>query len=278
MVVVLVLLVAAGFLALAERGGDSHRSRARGPRTDASIRPPRVVHGPHRSAVPILMYHVVSAPTPGAPYPELFTPAPTFARQMRALARRGYHGVTLAQVDAYWRHGVALPPRPVVVSFDDGYLSDYTHARPVLERLGWPGVLNLEWDNQKPGDLPALLVRRLIRAGWEVDSHTITHPDLTSVGDAQLRDEVARSRELIRRRFGVPADYFCYPSGRFDARVVTAVRRAGYRGATTTNPGLARPSQRFTLDRIRVEGTDGIRGLLAKLARPGGGPGVTPGA
>ena len=273
-----VLLVAAGLLVLAERGGDGHRSHAQRAATNASMDPPRVVHGPHRSAVPILMYHVVSAQTPGAPYPELFTPARTFARQMRALARRGYHGVTLAQVDAYWRHGVALPPRPVVVSFDDGYLSDYTHARPVLERLGWPGVLNLEVDNLRPGDLPALLVRRLIRVGWEVDSHTITHPDLTALGDAQLRDELVRSRELIRRRFGVPADFFCYPSGRFDARVVAAVRRAGYRGATTTNPGLARPSQRFTLDRIRVAGIDGTRGLLAKLAHPGGGSAVTPGA
>jgi peptidoglycan/xylan/chitin deacetylase (PgdA/CDA1 family) len=221
------------------------------------------------------MYHVISAPKPGAPYPELYTPAAVFAAQMRALARRGYHGVTLRAVDDYWRRGYALPRRPVVVSFDDGYLSDYTHARPVLRSLRWPGVLNLEVDNVRPGDLVAPQIHRLIRSGWEVDSHTVTHPDLRTLPDAQLRRELVDSRAFIRRRFGVPADYFCYPGGRFDARVLAAVRAAGYRAATTTQPGLAAPGMRFTLDRIRVEGADGVRGLLAKLTHPQSVPGST---
>jgi peptidoglycan/xylan/chitin deacetylase (PgdA/CDA1 family) len=229
---------------------------------------PRIVHGPHRAPVPILMYHVISSPQPGAPYPELYTPAAAFAAQMRALARRGYHGVTLHAVDLYWRRGYALPSKPIVVSFDDGYLSDYTHARPVLTRLRWPGVLNLEVNNVRPGDLLPQQVRALIRAGWEVDSHTVTHPDLTTLPDAQLRRELVDSRAFIRRHFKVSADYFCYPAGRFDARVVAAVRAAGYRAATTTQPGLAAPGMRFTLDRIRVDGADGVRGLLTKLAHP----------
>src|SRR3954452_24641087 len=154
---------------------------------------PQIVSGPHDGPVPILMYHVGSAPQPGAPYPDLYTPKPVFAAQMRALAKRGYHGVTLAQVDDYWRHGYALPSRPIVVSFDDGYLSHYTHARPVLKALGWPGVLNLEVNNVRPGDLTANQIRGLIAAGWEVDSHTITHPDLTTVSDSQLREELFAS-------------------------------------------------------------------------------------
>jgi peptidoglycan/xylan/chitin deacetylase (PgdA/CDA1 family) len=239
---------------------------------------PRIVRGPHHRPVPILMYHVVSAATPAAPYPELFTPARVFAAQVSALARRGYHGVTLAQVDAYWRDGFALPPKAIVLSFDDGYLSVYTHALPALRSRGWPAVLNLELNNLRRGDLSPLLVRRLIRAGWEVDSHTITHPDLTIVPDARLRDEVVRSRELIRRRFHVPANYFCYPSGRYDHRVVAAVKAAGYLGAMTADPGLASPRDRFTLERIRVNGSDGVTGLLVKLAHPGSAPAVTPGA
>jgi peptidoglycan/xylan/chitin deacetylase (PgdA/CDA1 family) len=227
--------------------------------------------------VPILMYHVISAPPTTAPYPELFTPATVFASQMSALARRGYHAVTLAQVDAYWRRAVALPRKPVVLSFDDGYHSDYTEALPVLRSHGWRGVLNLELNNVRPGDLIAAQVRRLIAAGWEVDSHTITHPDLRTVSDAQLVTEIAGSRKLLRKRFHVPAAYFCYPGGRFDARVVAAVRRAGYRGATTTQLGLAMPDERFTLSRIRVDGTDRVGGLMAKLAHPRSGSQVTPG-
>jgi peptidoglycan/xylan/chitin deacetylase (PgdA/CDA1 family) len=238
-------------------------------KTGAPAKPrPRIVSGPHRDPVPILMHHVVSAPLPGAPYPELYTPKPVFAAQMRALAKRGYHGVTLAQVDDYWRHGYALPSKPIVVSFDDGYLSHYTHARPVLSALGWPGVLNLEADNVRPGDLTARQIRGLIAAGWEVDSHTVTHPDLTTVSDSQLRQELVDSRAFIRRHFHVPANYFCYPAGRFDARVVAAVKAAGYRAATTTQPGLASPKSLLTLNRIRIDGQDGVSGLLTKLANP----------
>jgi peptidoglycan/xylan/chitin deacetylase (PgdA/CDA1 family) len=266
--VVAVLLTSGG-------GGDDRTGHAR-PASAARnpharpARParPRIVHGPHRDPVPILMYHVVSASTPGAPYPELYTPERIFAAQMRALARRGYHGVTLGQVDDYWRRGYALPHKPIVVSFDDGYLSHYTHARPVLQSLGWPGVLNLEVNNVRPGDLTTRQVRALIAARWEVNSHTITHPDLRTLTDARLRHELVASRAFIRGRFNVPANYFCYPAGQFDTRVVAAVKAAGYRLATTTQPGLAEPSARLTLNRIRVDGQDGVRGLIAKLANP----------
>jgi peptidoglycan/xylan/chitin deacetylase (PgdA/CDA1 family) len=251
-------------------GGHASRTRpsttSRHPQTPPAR--PRIVHGPHRDPVPILMYHVISAPQPGAPYPELYTPERVFAAQMRALARRGYRGVTLAQVDDYWRRGYALPRKPIVVSFDDGYLSHYTHARPVLHSLGWPGVLNLEVNNVRPGDLTTRQVKALIAAGWEIDSHTITHPDLRTLTDARLRHELVASRAFIRSRFGVPANYFCYPAGRFDARVVAAVKAAGYRLATTTQPGLAEPSARLTLNRIRVDGQDGVAGLISKLAHP----------
>jgi len=63
----------------------------------------------------------------------------------------------------------------------------------------------------------------------------------------------------------VPVDFFCYPSGRYDERVVEAVRRAGFFGATTTEYGLARPSEPFSLDRVRVNRTDGVAGFAAKL-------------
>ena len=80
---------------------------------------------------------------------------------MEALRRAGYHAITLRAAFAAWGHGGPLPRRPVVLSFDDGYLGDYTHARPVLRRLGWPGVLNLLLANVRPGNLTVRQVR-----GW----------------------------------------------------------------------------------------------------------------
>jgi peptidoglycan/xylan/chitin deacetylase (PgdA/CDA1 family) len=270
----LALLVGAALAAFLLLGGDTTTDTRPKPARRTAQAPaakprPRIVHGPHRDPVPILMYHVVSERQPGAPYPDLYTPERVFAAQMRALEGKGYHGVTLAQVDDYWTRGYALPRKPIVVSFDDGYLSHYTHARPVLKAIGWPGVLNLEVDNVRPGDLTARQVRALIADGWEVDSHTITHPDLRTLTDSELRRELVGSRAHLRRRFGVRADYFCYPAGHFDARVVAAVKAAGYRAATTTQPGLATPGSRFTLNRIRIDGQDGVDGLLTKLADPG---------
>jgi peptidoglycan/xylan/chitin deacetylase (PgdA/CDA1 family) len=226
----------------------------------------RVVSGPHDAPIPILMYHVVTAPPPGAAYPELWVPWPSFVQQMLALKRAGYHGITLGQAWDYWHKGIAVPPKPVVISFDDGYLSQYRTALPVLRAHHWPGVLNLELRNTEPvwGTRPGE-VRAMIRAGWEIDSHTLTHPDLTTLDATRLREEVAGSRAELRRRFGVPANFFCYPSGRFDDAVVAAVKQAGYLGATTTSYGLARPQDLYTLARVRVDGGAGARGLAAQL-------------
>jgi peptidoglycan/xylan/chitin deacetylase (PgdA/CDA1 family) len=212
------------------------------------------------------MYHVIAAPPAGAAYPDLFVRPSDFAGEMRWLARRGYHAVTLRQVYDYWRSRAALPARPVVISFDDGTLGQQAKAGPVLRRLHWPGVLNLKVRAlSSPYAMPPWRVRALIGDGWEIDAHTITHVDLTKVGDRQLWQEVRGSRTALQRTFHVPVDFFCYPAGRYDARVIAAVHRAGYLGATTTNYGLARPGNLYVLSRVRINGSDGVAGFARKL-------------
>ena len=216
--------------------------------------------------VPILMYHVLSAAPANAPYPELYVRPADFSGQVAWLAVHGYTAVTLQRVLDAWRGAATLPAKPVVLSFDDGYLSDAKTALPILKARRWPGVLNLEVANLKPvwGIRPPG-VRKLIAAGWEIDAHTLTHPDLTKVDAARLRDEVAGSRAAIRKQFHVPVNFFCYPAGRHDAAVIAAVQQAGYLAATTTSYGLARPSELFTLSRVRIDGSDGVKGFAAKL-------------
>ena len=256
----------AGAVVLAQRGSpESHARTATTTKPKHRTHVARRVRGPHNRPVPILMYHVLGSPAPGVPNPELFVPPAEFTAEADSLAAQGYHAVTLQQVWDAWHHGGLLPSKPIVFSFDDGYLSDYAVALPALRRHHWPGVLNLLVDNVKPGDLQPWQVRRLIAAGWEIDSHTISHADLTTLDPARLREEVAGSRNRLRRMFGRPVRFFCYPAGRFDARVVAAVKAAGYLGATTTEPGLARPSRLFTLARIRVAPGEGARGLAERL-------------
>ncbi len=236
------------------------------------VRVPASASGAHRAAgeaVPILFYHVVNRPPPGTPEPELWVSRDDFAAQVRALAARGYHAVTLQQVWDAWHAGGLLPAKPIVFSFDDGYHSQYTNALPILREQGWPGVLNLQVDLLKT-DLKPPEVRQMIAAGWEVDSHTFTHPDLTTISGPRLRTEVAGSREAIRQRFGVPVNFFCYPAGRFDPAVEAAVKAAGYVAATTTEPGTASPRQPpFEMRRIRVNGSDGVAGVEKSLASAG---------
>jgi peptidoglycan/xylan/chitin deacetylase (PgdA/CDA1 family) len=228
-----------------------------------------VCYGPAAAAapsahVPILEFHVIGDPPAAAPHPELYDAPSTFRAQIAWLALRGYHAVTLDSLYRSWRTAgwLALPRRPIVLSFDDGYPQDVSVALPVLLARRWPGVLNLQIGNLVPSR-----VRQLLDAGWEVDAHTFTHPDLTRVDAAQLRREIAGSRKWIQSVFGAPANFFCYPFGRYDKAVVAAVRRAGYVGAETQTPGDASPADgMYLLHRIEVTRSDGVSGLAAKLA------------
>ncbi len=217
---------------------------------------------PHTGPVPILEYHVLGQPTPGAPYPELFVGRTEFADEMDWLDDNGFEAVTLADVQKAWYDKGKLPPRPVVISFDDGYRPQYTFALPELRKHAWPGVLNLKAEGS---DLYTSNVEAMVRAGWELASHTISHPDLTTLDTATLRREVAGSRKLLQDTYGVPVDNFCYPAGRFSDRVIAAVRAAGYRGATTEVRGFASRDKPFELDRFEVLGSSGVVGIASFL-------------
>src|SRR4249920_3134404 len=149
---------------------------------------------PRITPVPILMYHVIADPPASTPFPELWVRPRDFAGQMRWLKLAGFHPVTLRAVWEHWNRGLAMPKRPIVISFDDGYRSHVRTAMPSRAQRAWPGVLNLKVGTLGPESLQARGVRRLIAAGWEIDAHTITHPDLTTVDDIRLEHEVAASR------------------------------------------------------------------------------------
>ncbi len=262
----------------AENAGSSSAAVTTAAGTDSASKPatatpaaPKPATGDYRGPVPILMYHVIKAPTASTPMAELWTPAETFKATIELLKKEGYNGVTLDQVWQAWNGGPGLPAKPLVISFDDGYLSHTVTAKPILQAAGWPGVLNLEGKNIGKGGLTTNQVEGLIAAGWEIDSHTLTHPDLTASDDASLKTELVDSRKLLQEKFNVPANFFCYPAGKNDARVRAAVEAAGYKGATTVEPGIASKSDNpYELPRIRVNGTDSAATVAARV-RSGAG-------
>lgn len=221
-----------------------------------------------RSFVPILMYHRIGAPPRRFRWPDLYVRPLRFARQLDVLAKRGYTAVTLRDLYDGLHGDRALPDKPVVFTFDDGHISVWTEAFPLLRSKGWPAVLNLPTSMlDSPIGVSSDMVHLLVAAGWELGAHSRTHPDLTEVDPERLEREVTGSRSDLSGRFGVPADFFCYPSGRYSPDVIEAVARAGYLGATTTEPGLAGPENPYAMPRVRVSRGDSPRQLHKRLAR-----------
>ncbi len=225
---------------------------------------------PYTTTVPILAYHVINErPADSTALPALYVSADEFSSQMAGLKANGWHAVTFDQLEANWTRGASLGPgKPLVITFDNGYASQYSSALPVLKGLGWVGVEDLQLSGLPPseGGLTDAQIRGLLAAGWELDTQGITHADLTTLDTAHLTKEVASARQTLHSRYGVPVDWFSYPSGDYNATVIAAVRAAGYIGATTVNPGWASPQQdRFRLPRLVVIAGTSPSQLLAQI-------------
>ncbi|HEX4465128.1 MAG TPA: polysaccharide deacetylase family protein [Solirubrobacterales bacterium] len=246
----------------AEAGGKTTSVGSKGSTSLVRNATPQPGWKPHTGPVPILEYHVLGAAPADAPYPELYVTRPDFHRQMDWLEEHGYEAVTLEMVERAWHDSGTLPPKPVVLSFDDGYRPQFTYALPELRRHGWPGVLNLKAEGS---DLYTSNVEAMIDAGWELAAHTIHHQDLTMLGAAELKEEVAGSRAILRREYGVPVKDFCYPAGQFDETVIAAVKAAGYTAATTEIPGEASREAPYELARFEILGSSGVTGLAEDL-------------
>jgi peptidoglycan/xylan/chitin deacetylase (PgdA/CDA1 family) len=243
---------AAGAPALLAPAAPAAPAAPRSPAADASASAPGAEDSSRawasRTPVPILVYHHVQGYAAGSYL--MYAGTSQFAGQLRYLRHHGYHPVTMQQVWDDWTGQADLPRRPVVLSFDDGYLDQYVNAARLLRRYHWPAVLNLVV--YRGTALRDSQVRRMVKWGWEIGAHTLHHPILTRCSSATLRRELASSRRILRQKFDVRVDFFCYPGGHYDHRVMRAVRDAGYLAATSIRYGAATPRQRYALPRIAV--------------------------
>ena len=228
------------------------------------------------SDVLVLCYHALSPTWPA----DLSIHPEAFERQLRGLAGRGYRGATL-------RQAIEGPPgeRTVAVTFDDAYLSVLELALPILDRVGWPASVYVPsaWPGRgEPMRWPGIdqwlggphehelacmsweQLRDLAGHGWEVGSHTRTHPRLPEVGDAQLDDELAGSRADCEAGLGAACDTLAYPYGAVDERVIEAAGRCGYSYAVSLPARLHAPRP-LCWPRVGVYHVDGESDLRWRL-------------
>ena len=201
--------------------------------------------GPHRhdgTRPLVLAYHAVSSSWPAS----LAVAEDRLRAQLAYLKKRGYIGLTISEAEHARKDGT-LPALSVVVTFDDGYASTL-RAAPILDELQFPGTVfvvtgfvesgeTLAWAGiaewQRPETIEELQplswddAESLLARGWEVGSHTASHPLLTRVDDHRLHDELVRSRAAIQDRLG-GCTSLAYPYGQADERVAAAARAAGY--------------------------------------------------
>jgi peptidoglycan/xylan/chitin deacetylase (PgdA/CDA1 family) len=216
---------------------------------------------PFTGPVPILVYHDLGAPPASEPYPGLYVSDSDFRSEMAWLHAAGYQAVTLDEVMNAWYRGATLPAKPIVITFDNGYIPQATFAPAVMSRYGWPGVLN----EITAGHLNNARISHLLSLGWEVDSHSVNHPDMTAISPSAARSQLVASRQFLQRTFHIPVNSFCYPSNRYNAAVIAAVRAAGYTNATTENSGYATRADPYQLNRFEIE--SGLSQLQSDLAQ-----------
>jgi peptidoglycan/xylan/chitin deacetylase (PgdA/CDA1 family) len=217
--------------------------------------------------LPVLMYHRVGpilASQPAVTQTLTVSPA-DFAAQMTWLHAHGYHAVTPLQAFEALEYGRALPPKPVMITFDDGYRDILWHAAAVLHRLHMPAtayIITGRVSGPDPSFLTWPELARLERFGFTIGSHTVTHRDLRLMSSAEAYGELRNSRRALEQHLGRPVQWLAYPFGGENAAVVALAEKAGYVLALTTQGGVMQSAaQPLLLRRYEVSDTTGVSGL-----------------
>jgi peptidoglycan/xylan/chitin deacetylase (PgdA/CDA1 family) len=236
--------------------------------------------GPGRR-VPILMYHSISDNlfAKSHPYYQINTSPGVFARQMRWLRRNGYRTLNLGEMLAAMNANQNLA-RTVVITFDDGYQDFYTDGLAVMKQCGFTATIFLATDRIQDASvrfegadyLTWREVRELHAEGIQFGSHTVSHPDLRSLGPEQIDFELGYSKELIEQKLGAPVTSFSYPFAfpeedrDFTRYLLDSLANHGFENGVSTILGRAKAGGNpFCLPRLPVNSWDDAALLRAKL-------------
>lgn len=226
-----------------------------------------VTIGPGAVEAPILLYHHIE-PAPASLLYRINTE--TFENHLSYLSAHGYHTITLAQLRQAILDGMLLPPKPVIITFDDGNVDNYEYAFPIMQKYGFTGTVYIVANRLgAEGYLSIEQLQELAAAGWEIGSHSMTHLDLANAPPQQLRQEIISSRLHLEKEIGVDVRSFAYPFGAFTSTLGKKVENYGYR----TGVGLGKNSTHdrgtiYYLSRHEILGTMTMDDFKVRLGVP----------
>jgi peptidoglycan/xylan/chitin deacetylase (PgdA/CDA1 family) len=226
------------------------------------------------------MYHQVGDFAPMPAHRSTYCHYRRFQRQMAFLRRFRFNVLSLDEALACLYGEQPVPPRAVVLTFDDGYENFYQYAWPVLERYGFPSMVYLlsgmlgqpsEWFAEDGRETPPLMsperILQLRKLGVDFGSHGVSHARLAEVDAQTVQREVTESKAQLEQLLGEAVRHFCYPFGSHDRAAVDAVQAAGYASAVTCLRAAATPAfDPLLLPRKAISYGDSLAGYVWKLA------------
>jgi len=223
------------------------------------------MQGPKAATVPILLYHRIAISPINSRY--YVTPA-NFEAQIQLLHGWEYQAISTGMLVRALTQGAELPPRPVIITFDDGHLDNYTAAFPIMQKYGFTGILYLVSNYLGVDEyLDVEQVQQMHQAGWEVGSHSIHHLDITRLKPDAQRQEVVDSRKRLEAALGIPVETFAYPFGEYNRAAIGYVKFAGYSaGMNATGYTADQYSNNlYALQRLEVKGQDDLNSFVRLL-------------
>ena len=228
--------------------------------------------------VPILMYHYVDAvPPPAGPYAgSLTVRTKDFKAEMMYLVDYGFHTVSLPDVYLAMAGRKRLPGKPVVLTFDDGGLDDYTVAYPILRKYGMVGAFfpPTNWVGKSKLTITWQQVEEMDRGGMEFGSHTVSHRLLTPLKRAQVLQELQLSQSILEGHVRRSVVALAYPGGAHNGQTMELAAVAGYGVAVGVTPSAwQQVAERYTLRRITVPYGMSLAEFAARVGGSEGRPG-----
>lgn len=208
----------------------------------------------YSNGIPVLLYHHVSYDN--SDLPQLTVTPDEFLRQMTMLKQAGFQTISPQMLTAYMRQEpVDMPPKPIMITFDDGYQDNYTHAFPILKQVGFNAVIFMVGINvDRANRLSSQQIKDMSDYGIYFGGHSVNHRDLTTLQGKELNQEIRDVKRQLSRITNKEVNAFAYPCGYYNLRTWEAVEEAGYQAAFTVLPGLNKPEQdnEYLLRRIPI--------------------------